>query len=44
MYPRYEMLFFAAKAEVEPLIFHVKSLTQRIQQLEAEVIELRNQP
>ena len=36
MYPRYENLFYAARAEIEPLIFHIKSFYKEIMRLEEE--------
>ena len=39
-YPRYENLFFAARTQLETLIFHIESLYNEIQRLQAEVNEL----
>lgn len=41
MYPRYENLFYAARAEIEPLIFHIESFYTEIQKQENEIRELR---
>ena len=41
MYPRYENLFYAARAEIEPLIFHIESFYQKIQEQEQEIEKLK---
>ena len=41
MYPRYENLFYAARAEIEPLIFHIESFYAEIQRQEKEINELK---
>ncbi len=41
MYPRYENLFYAARAEIEPLIFHIESFYTEIQKQQKELDELR---
>ena len=41
MYPRYENLFYAAMAEIEPLIFHIESFYKEIQRQEEELSILR---
>lgn len=41
MYPRYENLFYAARAEIEPLIFHIESFYEEIQKQQAEIEELK---
>ena len=41
MYPRYENLFYAARAEIEPLIFHIESFYTEIQKQQKEIEELR---
>ena len=41
MYPRYENLFFAASAEIEPLIFHIESFYTEIQRLQGEIEALK---
>lgn len=41
MYPRYENLFFAARTQIETLIFHIESLYNEIQRLEAELKNLK---
>lgn len=41
MYPRYENLFYAARAEIEPLIFHIESFYQEIQKQQKEIEELK---
>jgi len=43
MYPRYENLFYAARAEIEPLIFHIESFYNKIQEQELEIKKLRQQ-
>lgn len=40
MYPRYENLFYAARAEIEPLIFHIESFYTEIKRLEKLNMEL----
>ena len=40
LYPRYENLFFAARKEIETLIFHIESFYNEIQRLEKENKEL----
>ena len=41
MYPRYENLFYAARAEIEPLIFHIESFYNKIQEQQKEIEELK---
>ena len=41
MYPRYENLFYAARAEIEPLIYHIESFYTEIQRLEKQIDELK---
>lgn len=41
MYPRYENLFYAARAEIEPLIFHIESFYTEIQRQQKELDELK---
>lgn len=41
MYPRYENLFYAARAEIEPLIFHIESFYIEIQKQQKELEELK---
>ena len=41
MYPRYENLFYAARAEIEPLIFHIESFYEEIIRLNKEIDALR---
>lgn len=43
MYPRYENLFYAARAEIEPLIFHIESFYKEIQKQQTEIEKLRQQ-
>jgi len=43
MYPRYENLFYAARAEIEPLIFHIESFYTEIQKQQEEIEKLKNQ-
>lgn len=43
MYPRYENLFYAARAEIEPLIFHIESFYKRIQEQEATIQKLQDE-
>ena len=43
MYPRYENLFYAARAEIEPLIFHIESFYKEIQKQRKEIEELKKQ-
>lgn len=43
MYPRYENLFYAARAEIEPLIFHIESFYEEIQKQQREIEELKKQ-
>ena len=40
-YPRYENLFYAARAETEPLIYHIKSFYEGIQKRDKEIEELK---
>jgi len=40
LYPRYENLFFAARKEIETLIFHIESFYNEIQRLEEEIKKL----
>ena len=39
-YPRYENLFYAARAEIEPLIYHIESFYTEIQRLEKKIAEM----
>ena len=41
-YPRYENLFYAARAEIEPLIFHIESFYGEIQKQQKEIERLKN--
>ena len=41
MYPRYENLFYAARTEMEPLIFHIESFYTKIQEQQKEIEELK---
>lgn len=41
MYPRYENLFYAVRAEMEPLIFHIESFYTEIQKQRKEIEELK---
>jgi len=41
MYPRYENLFYAARAEIEPLIFHIESFYKEIQKQQEKIEELK---
>ena len=41
LYPRYENLFYMARAQIEPLIFHIKSFYEELNKIEKEVQELR---
>ena len=41
MYPRYENLFYAARAEIEPLIFHIESFYTEIQKQQKELDEFK---
>lgn len=43
LYPRYENLFYAARAEIEPLIFHIESFYIKIQEQQKEIEELKKQ-
>lgn len=43
LYPRYENLFYAARAEIEPLIFHIESFYKEIQRQKLEIEELKKQ-
>lgn len=40
LYPRYENLFFAARKEIETLVFHIESFYMEIQRLEEEIKKL----
>lgn len=42
LYPRYENLFYAARTEIETLIFHIESFYNEIQRLEEENKKLTN--
>lgn len=42
MYPRYENLFYAARAEIEPLIYHIKSFYEELDKAEKRIEELEN--
>ena len=41
LYPRYENLFYMARAQIEPLIFHIKSFYEEIIKLEEELNEYK---
>lgn len=41
LYPRYENLFYAARAEIEPLIFHIESFYTELQRKQMEIEELK---
>lgn len=41
LYPRYENLFFAARKEIETLVFHIESFYNEIQRLEQEIQEIK---
>lgn len=41
MYPRYENLFYAARAEIEPLIFHIESFYKEIKKQNEEIKKLK---
>jgi len=43
MYPRYENLFFAARTQIETLIFHIESLYKEIQRLQTELDNVKKQ-
>ena len=43
LYPRYENLFYAARAEIEPLIYHIESFYKKIQEQQKEIEELKKQ-
>ena len=43
LYPRYENLFYMARAQIEPLIFHIKSFYEEVDKLEKEAQELHKQ-
>ena len=40
LYPRYENLFFAARKEIETLVFHIESFYNEIERLEREIEKL----
>lgn len=40
LHPRYENLFFAARKEIETLVFHIESFYNEIQRLEKEIEKL----
>lgn len=40
LYPRYENLFFAARKEIETLVFHIETFYNEIQRLEEEIKKL----
>lgn len=42
-YPRYENLFYSAKAQIEPLIFHIESFYKEIERLSEEIKTLKGQ-
>lgn len=42
LYPRYENLFFAARKEIETLVFHIESFYKEIQRLEDKIEKLTN--
>ena len=37
LFPRYENLFYAASAQIEPLIYHIQSMYKEIERLEHEI-------
>lgn len=41
LYPRYENLFYMARAQIEPLIFHIKSFYNELRVKEEEIKKLR---
>ena len=41
MYPRYENLFYAARAQIEPLIYHIESFYNELQRLQEEINNLK---
>lgn len=41
LYPRYENLFYMARAQIEPLIFHIKSFYEELEKMERESQTLR---
>ena len=43
MYPRYENLFYAARAEIEPLIYHIESFFNEIKRQQKVIEELKKQ-
>lgn len=43
LYPRYENLFYAARAEIEPLIYHIESFYTEIQKQREEIEKLKEQ-
>lgn len=42
MYPRYENLFYAARAEVEPLIYHIKTFYEELEKKDKIIEELNS--
>ena len=40
LYPRYENLFYSARAQIEPLIFHIKSFYEAIEEKNKKIEEL----
>lgn len=43
LYPRYENLFYAARTQIHPLIFEIKSFYSEIEKLRAENAKLRSE-
>lgn len=43
LYPRYENLFYAARTQIQPLIFEIKSFYGEIEKLRAENEKIRNE-
>ena len=41
MYPRYENLFYAARAEIEPLVFHIESFYEELVRQQTEIETLK---
>ena len=42
-YPRYENLFYSAKSQIEPLIFHIESFYKEIERQRKEIECLKKQ-
>ena len=40
LYPRYENLYYMARAQIEPLIFHIKSFYEELMRKDKEIMEL----